>query len=181
MLTTRPPIPPSGSNHFSRSWLFGAVVPRIYFIKEICPLQSICNPGGFLLFWSVLKKFYYYYYYIKYSYSYKNITLTRENVINDLGVTLDCKLYFHHHIDRIFSDSLKMLGLISRITSDYCTLDCLTVLYNALLRPKLEYGSVIWNCITQTDSKKLESIKKKFVNYVSIDSIHLNLISITKI
>ena len=32
MLTTRPPVLPSGSNRFSRSWLFGAVVPRIYFI-----------------------------------------------------------------------------------------------------------------------------------------------------
>ena len=31
MLTTRPPVLPAGSNRFSRSWLFGAVVPRIYF------------------------------------------------------------------------------------------------------------------------------------------------------
>ena len=30
MLTTRPPVLPSGSNRFSRSWLFGAVAPRIY-------------------------------------------------------------------------------------------------------------------------------------------------------
>ena len=30
MLTTRPPVLPSGSNQFSRSWLFGAVAPRIY-------------------------------------------------------------------------------------------------------------------------------------------------------
>ena len=29
MLTTRPPVLPFGSNHFSRSWLFGAVAPRI--------------------------------------------------------------------------------------------------------------------------------------------------------
>ena len=31
MLTTRPPVLSCGSNHFSRSWLFGAVVPQIYF------------------------------------------------------------------------------------------------------------------------------------------------------
>ena len=30
MLTTTPPVLPSGSNHFSRSWLFGAVVPQIF-------------------------------------------------------------------------------------------------------------------------------------------------------
>ena len=27
---TRPPVLPSDSNHLSRSWLFGAVVPPIY-------------------------------------------------------------------------------------------------------------------------------------------------------
>ena len=31
LLTTRPPILPSGSNQFSRFWLFGAVAPRILF------------------------------------------------------------------------------------------------------------------------------------------------------
>ena len=30
MLTTRPPVLPSGINRFSRSWLFGAVAPRIF-------------------------------------------------------------------------------------------------------------------------------------------------------
>ena len=29
MLTTKPPVLPSSSNRFSRSWLLGAVVPRI--------------------------------------------------------------------------------------------------------------------------------------------------------
>ena len=29
LLTTKPPVLPSGSNHFSWSWLFGAVAPRI--------------------------------------------------------------------------------------------------------------------------------------------------------
>ena len=29
MLTTRSPVLSSGSNHFIRSWLFGAVAPRI--------------------------------------------------------------------------------------------------------------------------------------------------------
>ena len=32
LLTTRPPVQPSGSNRFSRSWLFGDVVPRIYLL-----------------------------------------------------------------------------------------------------------------------------------------------------
>ena len=35
MLTTRPPVLSSGSNRFSRSWLFGAVAPRKKTNKEI--------------------------------------------------------------------------------------------------------------------------------------------------
>ena len=36
MLTTRSPVLPSGINHFSRSWLLGAVVPWFYlFINNI--------------------------------------------------------------------------------------------------------------------------------------------------
>ena len=31
LLTIRPPVLSSGSNHFSRSWLFGAVAPWIYY------------------------------------------------------------------------------------------------------------------------------------------------------
>ena len=40
MLTTRPPVVPSGSNRFSRSWLFGAVAPWIYSLSRLsttCP------------------------------------------------------------------------------------------------------------------------------------------------
>ena len=35
MLTTRPTLLPSGSNRFSRSWLFGAVAPRIFLLGFI--------------------------------------------------------------------------------------------------------------------------------------------------
>ena len=35
LLTTKSPVLPSGSNQFSRSWLFGAVVPR----KDIFPIN----------------------------------------------------------------------------------------------------------------------------------------------
>ena len=40
LLTTRPPVLQSGSNHFSQSWLFGAVAPRIYcyFYTGICDI-----------------------------------------------------------------------------------------------------------------------------------------------
>jgi hypothetical protein len=78
---------------------------------------------------------------------------------------LDSKLHFHHHIDYLYSRTLKLLGLIRFITYSLSSLDCLKVLYTALVRSNLEYVSVAWNNLTLEDSDKLENIQRKFVNF----------------
>jgi hypothetical protein len=69
--------------------------------------------------------------------NYVTIWYRAPSVLRDLGVPLDCKLYFHQHIDYIFSQGLKMLGLIRYITSSFSTTDSLLVLYSTLVRSKL--------------------------------------------
>jgi hypothetical protein len=69
--------------------------------------------------------------------------ITHTDCIKDLGVFIDSKLYFHCHVDYIFSQSIKLLGLIRNITFSFSTLDSLLILYFSLVRPKLEYASVI--------------------------------------
>jgi hypothetical protein len=100
---------------------------------------------------------------IYFNYNLCNNPVARSQCVKDLGVLLDCKLYFHQHINYIFSQSLKMLGLIRYITSSFSTLDSLLGLYSTLVRSKIEYASVVWNSITSTDSAKLERIQRKFV------------------
>jgi hypothetical protein len=95
---------------------------------------------------------------IYFNYKLCNNLVTRSQCVKDLGVLLDCKLYFHLHIDYILSQGLKMLGLIRYITSSFSTLESLLVLYNLLVRSKVEYASVVWNSIISTDSAKLETI-----------------------
>jgi hypothetical protein len=81
----------------------------------------------------------------------------------DLGSHTDCKLHFHHPLVFLFSDTMKLLRLIRTLLFSFSAIDCLLMLYFALIRSKLEYASVDWSSVTVTDSNKLERIRRKFV------------------
>ena len=83
------------------------------------------------------------------------------------GVQLDSKLHFQAHVDYIISQSLRTLGLIRVLTYSISALDCLLLLFSTLVRPKLEYASVVWNSVTSTDARKQERIQRKFAALLS--------------
>jgi hypothetical protein len=82
--------------------------------------------------------------------------------IKDLGLHIDSKLHFHEHVDFLFSHTIKLLGLIRTIKLSFSSLDSLQMPYTATVRSKLEYASVVWNSMTNTDSNKLERMETKF-------------------
>jgi hypothetical protein len=93
-----------------------------------------------------------------------NAVIMRTDCVKDLGVWLYIKLYFHDHVNYIFSVAPKLPGLIYFTTYNFSSLDSLLVLYISLIRSKLEYASIAWNNLTITDSNKLGSIQKKFAH-----------------
>jgi hypothetical protein len=94
----------------------------------------------------------------------KDVLILRAECIKDLGVMLDSKLYFHCHVDFVYSQALRILGLVRFITYNFSSLDSLVVLYIALIRSKPEYASIVWNKLTSTDSNKIENIQTKSEN-----------------
>jgi hypothetical protein len=74
--------------------------------------------------------------------------ITRTECIKDLGVLIDSKLHFHNRVDYIFSQTIRLLGLIRSVTFSFSSLQSLLMLYCTLVRTKLEYASVAWNFIT---------------------------------
>lgn len=99
-------------------------------------------------------------------YSINGNTLERVNSINDLGVIFDSKLKFTNHIDFITRKAYRTLGFIMRLTKYFTNINCITILFNALVRPTLEYACVIW-CPYQTTYKlKIERVQKKFTRFV---------------
>jgi hypothetical protein len=101
-----------------------------------------------------------------YEYQHCCAAITRTSSIKDLGVFFDSKSSIHNRVDFLFSEYIKLLGLIRSITLKISSLDCLYeyVLYFTLIRSKLEYASVVWNSITSTDTSKLERIQQKFMS-----------------
>jgi hypothetical protein len=73
-------------------------------------------------------------------------------------------IYFHIHVDYVFSECIKLLGLIRSITYRFSCLECLYVLYFTLVVSKLEYASGVFNFTTSTDTNKLERIQQKFAS-----------------
>jgi hypothetical protein len=100
---------------------------------------------------------------INFNYKLCNKLESRSQCVKDLGILLYSKLYFHSHVDWIFSQSLNVLGLIRYIIFSSSALDGLMILYNALVRSKLEYDSVAWNSAALIDSSKLEIIPRKLL------------------
>jgi hypothetical protein len=45
----------------------------------------------------------------------------------------------------LFSECIKLLGLIRSMTFRYSSLDCFYLLYFTLVKSKLEYASAVWN------------------------------------
>jgi hypothetical protein len=101
---------------------------------------------------------------VHFNYYVSNEIILLPDCSKDLGVMLDSKLYFHRHVDFVYSQALRTLGLIRYVIYNFSSLDCLVVLYNSLIKSKLEYASVIWYNLSLTDSNKVENIQRKFAN-----------------
>jgi hypothetical protein len=101
---------------------------------------------------------------IHFNYFLRDLLIVWNDYVKDLGVMLDRKLYFHRYVDYLYSQALKLLGLIHLITYNCSSLGSLKVLYIALIRSKLEYASVVWNNLTLADSNKVKILRRKFAN-----------------
>ena len=86
-------------------------------------------------------------------------------VEKDLGVHVDKDLTFDYHIAECVKTANKTLGLIRR-TYLHLDPDTLKTLYVALVRPKLEYGNVVWSPRLQSHIDELERVQRRATKLV---------------
>ena len=72
-------------------------------------------------------------------------TLNEVSEVVDLGISITSCFDFRNQYMRCTCKALRTLGFISRFARHFRNIDAIKLLYFALVRPHVEYASVIWN------------------------------------
>ena len=79
----------------------------------------------------------------------------------DLGVTVDSRLRFHDHVDIVVGRVSSMISNLLRSTVCRSPL-FMTTLWVSHIRPLLEFNSCVWNVGYLCDTKRLESLQRRW-------------------
>ena len=97
------------------------------------------------------------------TYRLSNTPLIDVDEVCDLGVTFSTKLDFRNHYRNIACKAMKTLGFIAHFARHFRQLKSLKLLYVALVRPQVEYASVIWNPKHKLYVNLIERVQHKFL------------------
>lgn len=87
--------------------------------------------------------------------------------IKDLGIYLDSKLLFRHHIDFIVQKAFRLLGFIFRMSREFKNVKTIITLYMTFVRSGLEFGSVVWSPCYCTYIDQIERIQRRFIKHLN--------------
>ena len=85
----------------------------------------------------------------------------------DLGISIMSCFDFRNQYMRCTSKALRMLGFISRFARHFRNIDAIKLLYAALVRPHVEYASVIWNPRHGKYISSIERVQHKFLRFAA--------------
>lgn len=72
---------------------------------------------------------------------------------------------FDAHVEKLYRKSLSFLEFIKRTCHDFNDPLCIKVLYCALVRFSLEFGTVIWNPHQTCLINNLEKVQRSFLRF----------------
>lgn len=103
----------------------------------------------------------------------KKSPLSHAYKINDVGITLvNTFKYLGIEISRDLRRSAYTQNIVSSASwllqqcLKHCTSKTKLVDYTSLVRPLLEYGDVVWDQHTKTDTDKLEKVQKRALRFI---------------
>ena len=92
--------------------------------------------------------------------------IKEETTVRDLGVLMSNDLTFSEHIDKITTKCRKLVYWLFRVfkTRDYIPL---LKLYKAMVIPRLDYCSQLWQPYKQQELKELEAVQRTYTSRIN--------------
>ena len=96
-----------------------------------------------------------------------NVVLREVFEIIDLGVCITPCFDFRPHYARCTNTAMRTVGFISRFARHFRNVETLRLLYVALVRPHVEYASIIWSPRHTKFVKSIERVQHRFLRFAS--------------
>ena len=95
----------------------------------------------------------------------ENVILEKAEYAKDLGILVDSELKFNQQIDTCTTSASQIAGWTLRVFHSRSK-EVMLVLYKALIRPKLEYGCMVFHPQQIGEISKLESVQRTFTHRI---------------
>lgn len=101
-----------------------------------------------------------------------DLTIERVHQIKDLGIIMDPKLKFIPHMEYIKNKAASIFAFVRRQCKHHIDKTTAKMLYCALTRSNLEFGSVVWSPYHSCHKKNIESVQKQAVIFLHNSYAH---------
>ena len=95
-------------------------------------------------------------------------TLEEADTAKYLGLNIHRSLNWNHHIQNVASKANSTRAFLQR-NIHQCPRDTKVLCYTTLLRPLMEYASVIWDPFTKTYTNRLEMVQRRYARFIFHD------------
>ena len=98
---------------------------------------------------------------------FNNKTIYESYKLRYLGIILDHRFTWKHHIYELSKKLYKTIGVISRLKQNSAPKETLITIYHSLFRSYLNYGLSLWGTSSDCYIKKIEKLQNKIVRMIS--------------
>ena len=99
------------------------------------------------------------------------IKIFESKKIKYLGVIMDTRLRWNHHINELIKKLNRTVGMIYKIRSD-CTRKVLLSLYHSIFHSHLSYGISVWGNSSCNNISRVSILQKKMIRAVTFSDFH---------
>jgi len=103
---------------------------------------------------------------VKHTYTLRAHPLTTVPSTKYLGVTISADLQWKNHITQVCNKANQVLGFLRR-NLKISSVETKSLAYTSLVRPLLEYASVVWDPHQVSDIRQVEMVQRRAARYVT--------------